>query len=196
MKYDLSICSCGRIHMIPEYKIDEAISKTKELLVICGGCGRAVKYGADVVPDLDNSDEDCYEMYSVDFSSYEDKVINTDTFKGNEKEKAVEEILYSHGIKVPMKTGQYATDYFNGRFSDRWYPDFYKIQRTDITVKEIMDFIDKYNHDRTTVNMDRFINETPDDILAELSTYYIDGLDWKGTKFEKEWYKKAIRILS
>ena len=59
-----------------------------------------------------------------------------------------------------------------------------------------MDFIDKYNHDRTTVNMDRFINETPDDILAELSTYYIDGLDWKGTKFEKEWYKKAISILS
>ena len=62
MKYDLSICSCGRIHMIPEYKIDEAISKTKELLVICGGCGRAVKHGADVVPDLDNPDEDCYEM--------------------------------------------------------------------------------------------------------------------------------------
>ena len=95
-----------------------------------------------------------------------------------------------------MKTGQYATDYFNGRFSDRWYTDFYKIQRTDITVKEIMDFIDEYNYNRTTVNMDRFINETPDDILAELSTYFIDGLDWKGTKFEKEWYKKAIRILS
>ena len=94
-----------------------------------------------------------------------------------------------------MKTGQYATDYFNGRFSDRWYPDFYKIQRTDITVKEIMDFIDEYNHNRTTVNMDRFINETPDDRLAELSTYSIDGLDWKGTKFEKEWYKKAIHIL-
>lgn len=88
-----------------------------------------------------------------------------------------------------MKTGQYATDYFNGRFSDRWYPDFYKIQRKDITVKEIMEFIDEYNKNRTTVNMNRFINETSDDILDELSKYMIDGLDWKGTKFEKEWNK-------
>lgn len=85
-----------------------------------------------------------------------------------------------------MKTGQYATDFFNGRFSDRWYPDFYKIQRKDITVKEIMDFIDEYIHDRTTVNMDRFINETPDDILEELSGYWIEGLNWSGTKYENK----------
>ena len=52
-----------------------------------------------------------------------------------------------------------------------------------------MDFIDEYIHDRTTVNMNRFINETPDDVLDELSNYLIDGLDWKGTKFEKEWHK-------
>lgn len=154
-KYDIRICKCGRIHAIPNERIEKALDADKNFLIICAACGDAT-------------------------------LINTDTFKGNEKEKAVEEILYSHGIKVPMKTGNYATDYFNGRFSDRWYPDFYKIQRTDITIKEIMDFIDKYNHDRTTVNMDRFINEIPDDILGELSNYYIDGLDWKGTKFEKE----------
>ena len=86
-----------------------------------------------------------------------------------------------------MMTGMYATDYNNGRFSDRWYPDFYKIQRSDITVKEIMDFIDKYTNDRTTVNMNRFISETPEDMLEEISHYMIDGFNWKGTKWENEW---------
>lgn len=89
-----------------------------------------------------------------------------------------------------MMTGQYATDYFNGRFSDRWYPDFYKIQRKDITVKEIMKFIDEYKHDRTTVNMDWFIKQTPEDMLFEISCYMIDGFDWSGTKFENGWNSK------
>ena len=188
-KYDIRICKCGRIHAIPNERIEKALDADKNFLLICAACGNATLIGANISLDWDDPSKDCYEMYSADFSSYEDKVINTDTFKKNEKEKAVEEIFYSHGIKAPMKTGQYATDYFNGRFSDRWYPDFYKIQRTDITVKEIMDFIDEYTHDRTTVNMNRFINETPDDVLDELSNYLIDGLDWKGTKFEKEWHK-------
>lgn len=188
-KYDIRICKCGRIHAIPNEKIEKALEADKNFLLICAACGNATLIGADISPDLVDPSKDCYEMYSGDFSLYEDKVINTDAFKGNEKEKAIEEIFYSHGIKVPMKTGQYATDYFNGIFSDRWYPDFYKIQRTDITVNEIMDFIDEYIHDRTTVNMNRFINETPDDILDELSNYLIDGLNWKGTKFEKEWHK-------
>lgn len=188
-KYDIRICKCGRIHTIPDEKIEKALENDKNFLLICAACGNATLIGADIAPDWNDPSKDCYEMYSGDFSSYEDKIINEDTFKGNEKEKAVKEILYSHGIKVPMETGQYATDYFNGRFSDRWYPDFYKIQRNDITVKEIMDFIDEYTHDRTTVNMDKFINETPDDVLEELSNYYIEGLNWKGTKFEKEWHK-------
>ena len=174
-KYDIRICKCGRIHAITDEKIEKTLEDDKNFLLICAACGNATLIGANIVHDPDLS-KDCYEMYAGDFSSYEDKVINTDTFKGNEKEKAVGEILYSHGIKVPMKTGQYATDYFNGRFFDRWYPDFYKIQRKDITVKEIMDFIDEYAHDRTTVNMNRFINETPDDVLDELSNYLIDGL--------------------
>lgn len=188
-KYDIRICKCGRIHAVSGEKIEKALENNKNFLLICAACGSATLIGANVALDWDDSSRDCYEMYSEDFSSYKDKTIKADIFKGNEKEKAVEEILYSHGIKVPMKTGQYATDYFNGRFSDRWYPDFYKIQRNDITVKEIMDFIDEYTHDRTTVNMDRFINETPDDVLEELSNYYIKGFNWKGTKFEKEWHK-------
>ena len=188
-KYDIRICGCGRIHAIPKEKIDEVLENNKEFLLICAACGYTTLIGADIAINWNDPAKKCYEMYTRSFSLYENREINDNIFKGSETEKAVGKILYSHGVKVPMKTGQYATDYFNGRFSDRWYPDFYKIQRTDITVKEIMDFIDEYTHDRTTVNMNRFINETPDDVLDELSNYLIDGLDWKGTKFEKEWHK-------
>lgn len=188
-KYDIRVCKCGRIHAIPEKKIIKTLETDKNFLLICAACGDAMLIGANIIPSWDDSSKDCYEMYSGDFSPYEDKVINENTFDGNKKEKAIGEILYSHGFKVPMETGEYATDYFDGKFSSRWYPDFYKIQRNDITVKEIMDFIDKYTHDRTTVNMSRFISETPDDVLKELSYYWIEGLNWEGTKYEKKRHK-------
>ena len=125
-------------------------------------------------------------MYSGVFSDYEDKSISVSDFESTDTHKGIFEIIYSHGLKVPMMTGQNATDYFNGRFSDRWYPDFYKIRRSDVTVKEIMDFIKKYEHDRCTVNMNRFILQTPVDMLEEISHYAIDGLNWIGT----EWNRK------
>lgn len=185
-KYDMRICKCGRIHMVNEDKLEKALENNKNLLLICGGCGDATLIGANVEPDWNDPDKDCYMMYSCEFSSYEDKSITTADFESTEHHKGIEEIVYSHGIKVPMMTGMYATDYNNGRFSDRWYPDFYKIQRSDITVKEILDFIDEYTNDRTTVNMNRFINETPEDMLEEISQYTINGFNWKGTKWGTE----------
>lgn len=186
-KYDMRICKCGRIHMVDENKLEKTLKNDKNLLLICGGCGCATLIGANVEPDWNESEKNCYMMYSGDFSSYEDKSITVDDFKSTENHKGIEEIIYSHGRKVPMMTGMYATDYANGRFSDRWYPDFYKIQRNNITVKEIMDFIDEYTHNRTTVNMNRFIRETPEDMLEEISHYMIDSFNWKGTKWETEW---------
>ena len=185
-KYDMKICSCGRIHMINMEKIDNACEVNKNLLLICAGCGRAVLIGADIEPDWEEPDKECYEMYTRDFSRYSDSVINSCAFEESEGKKAIDEIIYSHGYKVPMKTGQYATDYFRGRFSDRWYPDFYKIQRENITVPEIMDFIEEYTHDRTTVDMQRFIYQTPEDVVEEISHYWIEGLDWTGTKWEQK----------
>ena len=189
-KYDMRICKCGRIHMLDNNKLNEALENNKNILLVCAGCGSATLIGANIEPDWNDPSKDCYMMYSGDFSDYEDKSITAADFESTEEQKGIEEIIYSHGLKVPMMTGQYATDYFNGIFSDRWYPDFYKIQRSDITVNEIMDFIDEYDHDRTTVNMDRFIHETPEDMLEEISHYSIDGLDFKGTKWETEWNSK------
>ena len=187
MKYNITFCKCGRIHAIENKKIEDALEENKDFLLICANCGAATIIGADITPDWDEPSKNCYMMYSRDLSSYKDAEITQDAFKDGPNQKAIKEILYSHGYAVPMMSGNNATDFFSGgRFSDRWYPDFYKIQRDDITVKEIMQFIDKFNDDRTTVNMDRFIYNTPDDVLEELSHYSIDGFDWSGTKFQKK----------
>lgn len=160
-------------------------------MLICARCGAGTIIGADIEPDefSDKPDAVCYMMYAGDLSPYEDKIITEEFFKGNDKEKAVTEILYSHGLRVPMMTGNYADNYFDGKFADMWYPDFYKIQRKDITVPEIMDFIKTWTEERTTVNMSRFINENPEDMIEEISHYWIKGFNWAGTKFENEWNK-------
>ena len=186
-KYNMGICKCGRIHMLDNEVLDRALENNKNLLLICAGCGNAILIGAHIEPDLNEPDYDCYMIYFDDFSRYNDRSIGANDFESTENHKGIEEIIYSHGYKVPMITGKYATDYCNGRFYDIWYPDFYKIQRSDITVKEIMEFIDKYKHDRITVNMNRFIRETPDEILEEISHYYIEGFNFKGTKWETVW---------
>lgn len=189
-KYEMKICECGRIHMIPIEKIDNALDKNKHFVLVCAGCGDATVIGANVESDYLDPRKDCYMMYSTDLSSNKDKSIIVNDFSSTDEQKGIEEIFYSHGIKVPMMTGMYATDFSCDKFSDRWYPDFYKIQRSDITVAEIMQFINEYTHDRTTVNMARLISETPDEMLDVISQYYIEAFDWRGTKWESEFNSK------
>ena len=93
-KFEIKICSCGRIHAIPEEKIDQAIESETDLLVICGGCGTATLIGADVVPDFDNPSEDCYEMYEREFVHNHDKSIVVDSFNGNDEEKVKQAVLH------------------------------------------------------------------------------------------------------
>lgn len=110
-KYDMRICKCGRIHMVPTEKIEKALEDNKNLLLICAGCGTATLIGADIQPDWIEPDKDCYMMYASDFSSYQDASIGISAFNTTEELKGIEEIYYSHGLKVPMLTGQFATDY-------------------------------------------------------------------------------------
>lgn len=187
-KYDVRFCKCGRIHMIPVDKIDEAVKVDKNLLHICGGCGTATIIGADKEPDWDDPSKTIYNMYSHSLPIKEDgiKSISVSDFSESENYKAYSEILYSQGLRVPMMTGEYANSFSFGTFYDMWYPDWYKIERRGITVPEIMKFIENYKRDQRTVNMDRFIHETPDEYLEAISGYVVHGLDWKGTKWERE----------
>lgn len=175
MKYDVSFCQCGRIHVIPNEKIDNAIYNEKELLLVCGGCGTARKIGADIVPDFyGGTDKNVYEMYSS-------IVKNVDMTEMGD----YSEVIVDEGIRVPMKTGQYATAFNSGiGFSDMIYPDLYEIDRKDITLDEVKDYFNKWRKDRVKVNMKRFISENEDEVLEEISHYGVEGLDWTGTKYE------------
>ena len=186
-KYDMRICSCGRIHMIPMDKVNNAIEKNKNLLYICGGCGNASIIGADIEPDWYEKDKLCYNMYSSKVFEYKDGSINVEDFTEHDNKKAISEIFYSHGIRVPMMTGEYARSYFYGTFADMWYPNFYEVQRSDTTVEEFRQFINDFTINQTVVNMNRFINETPKEYLEEISSYLIEAFNWKGTKYEKSW---------
>ena len=186
-KYEVRFCSCGHIHLIPTGKIDNAIENDKELLFICGDCGAAVLIGAEKEYDFDTR-EDCYMMYSYDFSSYDSKEITKESFGQNDNSKAISEVYYSHGIKIPMMNGFYATFYQDGIFYDnRLIFNMYEIDRPDVTAEEVQKFIKRSKEEMKTVNMRRFISENSEDVLEEISNYYIKGLDWTGTKYKKNY---------
>lgn len=63
-KYDMCICRCGKIHMIPSDKIDDAIEHNKNFMFICADCGSATVVGADKEWDEYEPDKKCYMMYS------------------------------------------------------------------------------------------------------------------------------------
>lgn len=178
MEYDLSICNCGRIHVIPYYKVQEAIDKEKELLMICGGCGKALRLGADKMIDFDTQEE-VYEMYSRKVKEVDMKQMGD-----------FAEVIIDEGLKVPMMTGEYANSYVAHKFfRDMLYPDdiVYLLQDKNMTADELREKLEKWYNDRCTVNVDRFILMYKDlddgDVLRELSHYELEGLSLKGTKY-------------
>lgn len=52
-KYDMRICKCGRIHMVPNEKIEKALKNNRNLLLICAGCGTATLIGGRHTARLD-----------------------------------------------------------------------------------------------------------------------------------------------
>lgn len=190
-KYDIRICSCGRIHFVLNSEIDAALEADKELWLVCGGCGKTTRIGAEIEHDWTSDDPNkmIYNMYTMNDESYE---LTADRFNGNDKHKGIYKVIHSVGERPVMMTGMHATHYFApaGRFEDSWYPDFWKIQRSDITKEEILQFIKEWEKDRVTVNMHQLLRMLDEEKLEALSAYMIDGLDWTGTKYEKEWHKK------
>lgn len=189
-KYDMRICGCGRIHMIPFKKVENAFHANKNLGCICGGCGNIIAIGADAHPDYDEPDKTCYDMYTFDVNPndiHETIEITSEAFtSGILSMKPFSELFYSLGIKVPMMTGEYARSYFSDQFCDMWYPDWYKVERNDITVEDFKKFIIEFKENQKTVNMDRFIRDTPDEYLEEISHYWIKAFDWRGTKYDNK----------
>lgn len=184
MNKQVRICSCGRIHFVDENIIDEALEEDKNVLFICGGCGRATLIGADREPDwLEGTDKEIFNMYSYETGN-KDFTIDPASFNNAERTKGIYRIIYSKGKQVRMKTGMNANSFFHGEFLDNWFPDFWKIERTDITVPEIMQFIQDWRKDRETVMMNSLLRDLTDEEAKLLAPCCIKNLDWTGTPYE------------
>ena len=120
--------------------------------MICGGCGKSTLIGADIDTDPDDEQSLIYNMYSKDFRDGRTTSITLDMFIGSNETKGIDAVLIDEGYKVPMKTGNYATDFYNDQFSEHSDPEFCMLQKPDITYP-IMQFIQNYDELRTTVDM-------------------------------------------
>lgn len=195
IKYDVRFCSCGRIHFIDDKDISEAISEDKELVLICGGCGKALFIGANkTMYELESDEpEEVYELYSyieekyfkIDSDNFTKRIEYLKTI-GWIRYKPIHMIVYNPGKKVYMKSGNIATLFINGVFHDQLISEFeqerflhrYKLKEEGIP------YI-KTNHG-TSVDMERLINDLTEDELEALSGYAINSFDWSGTKYERK----------
>lgn len=188
-KFDVRICKCGRIHFIDNSLIDEALEQDKALMLVCGGCGDVTLIGADRSADWDDPSKTIFNMFT--FHVQEDQAVwDASLFTGVSGMRPVSKILYDAGTKVLMNSGYFADsfEHGNGHFQDMWYPDFWKIP-TNATAEEYKEFIENWKKDSSTVNMNYLLSTLTDEQAQALSSYLIAGLDWKGTKFEREWHK-------
>lgn len=149
-RYDLRICKCGRVHFIPSEKIDNAIKNSKEIVLICPGCGTILHIGADVQEDPYVGGE-CYMMYSYD---QKDGTITSANFDPAFNGRVIDEIIVDEGERVYMKTCRPADHYSFGKFYD-WGSDFPDIR--DYANKPAADLIrdmDKFNRTREIIDID------------------------------------------
>lgn len=112
--YNPYIFPNGRIALVKDSDMTEAIEAGKEILIFCGGWsgGYAMAVGAN--KNYDPVFGECWEMYSYDIK---------DTTFSSEDMLRFHKVIITDGIKVYMKTGEPATQYFCGYFHD-WDTSF------------------------------------------------------------------------
>jgi len=186
---ELRICSCGCIHFIDSDVIENAITNEKNVLFICGQCGRATVIGADKYANPYMKDENdspvMYDMYSYEASK--NFAIDCTAFEkqGNDFHKPIYQILYDKGHVVFMETGYRATNYSScSGFSDTSYPDFlYRLSFE--SAEQLRTLRDEYDSKRTSVRMNSLIRDLSDEENELLSKSYVKGIDYTGTKWER-----------
>lgn len=192
MKYDVRICRCGKIHFIDSDAILKALEDEANLVVICSHCGESFVIGADKYSEPDELGDmvPCYNMYTGHLDG--DYCIDMSDFVewAGDRKKLISQIIYSRGVSIPMMSGQCANMYSAGRFSDMWYPDLYRIDRSNVTPEEVHEFIENYHRDRYTVNMNCLLRSLSDDQAECLSHYLIPQFNWSGTKWATQYNSK------
>lgn len=186
-KLNVRICSCGRIHFIPESEIDEALEANKNFVLVCGGCGRVTAIGADIEQDWEDPTVTNYNMYAYPMGQYDNFTLTADNFETIKSRKGIQKVWYSKGKQVMMETGYYANCYVAhvGRFEDTTYPDFlWNAENHDHAYFKRE--LGKWKEEHITVNMNFLLRTLSEDEAEALSKFIIEGLNWTGTKYERK----------
>ena len=124
-KYTPYIFGNGRVVLVENKTIDEAISYGKEILIICnawsGGYAHAIGAEKDIDPDFG----ECWNMYGYDIKDKELDATDLDKFW---------RVIVSSGEQIWMKSGDQANSYIGGVFTD-WNTSLRSMcDRTGVTV--------------------------------------------------------------
>ena len=124
-KYMPYVFGNGRVVLVENKTIDEAIDSAKEILIICnawsGGYAHAVGAEKDIDPDFG----ECWNMYGYDIKDKELDTTDLDKFY---------RVIISCGEQIWMKSGDQANSYIGGVFTD-WNTSLRSMcDRTGVTV--------------------------------------------------------------
>lgn len=124
-KYMPYVFGNGRVVLVENKTIDEAIGYGKEILIICnawsGGYAHAIGAEKDIDPDFG----ECWNMYGYDIKDKELDATDLDKFW---------RVIISSGEQIWMKSGDQANSYIGGVFTD-WNTSLRSMcDRTGVTV--------------------------------------------------------------
>ena len=124
-KYMPYVFGNGRVVLVENKTIDEAIDLGKEILIICnawsGGYAHAVGAEKDIDPDFG----ECWNMYGYDIKDKELDATDLNKFY---------RVIISSGEQIWMKSGDQANSYIGGIFTD-WNTSLRSMcDRTGVTV--------------------------------------------------------------
>ena len=124
-KYMPYVFGNGRVVLVENKTIDEAIGYGKEILIICnagsGGYAQAIGAEKDIDPDFG----ECWNMYGYDIKDKELDATDLDKFW---------RVIISSGEQIWMKSGDQANSYIGGVFID-WNTSLRSMcDRTGVTV--------------------------------------------------------------
>ena len=178
------ICRCGRIHRVLSEDVEKVAGKRKKILLVCTHCN------GQYILDAQKT-EDGNFLYK----SSRLPLTPPNQRKMSDTARYYAEVKYSRGYRVPMESGYYAT-WYNGSYFQtdktysldliKWYMSCY-----NYTLDEAYE---KLKKDSCIVDMCKFLNETPKDVLEDISKYNIKAFDWTGTIFNTPDAKKESLV--
>lgn len=176
-KYSCYFMRDGRAVFIENKDIYESIDAEKELLIIDTHSGEAFAIGADKeVNDKQYGidSEYIYNMYSRSYNNVDESVSDCSRFN---------KIVFVKGERIYMKSGNEATDYWNGHFSEygNYKPDDLNQGYVDIPKDDPCKCVDMK---RTIAYFENHVQDGKEKLEC-MSGYINKGFDWTGTKYKK-----------